>query len=230
MHYIDIEQTSKYLGISETEYSEFLKSYIDTAQNLKSDLKNKDSQKYLSAMYFLSQLSEMLNLSIVEASIKHIHTSKTSTKELLIDSFYKILSSLTTAPPIEKETSQKKYKINLQAVKPISFTFQLKEITNKLSIPTELTKEFLNDFIIQTHDKIKKILKAYKKEDISSINELAQSLKKASYNLHLNTLTNILYEIELSDNMDDLEKLIKDYWGYFLYFESQYVVEGNTND
>jgi len=111
--------------------------------------------------------------------------------------------------------------INLDNVKPIHFDFQLEEAANDLSLPVELIEEFVNDFIGQGHIETKKMLEAYEKGDLDTIQKIGHLLKGTSSNLRINDLADTLYKIQFCEDSSNLETLIKDYWGHFLSFEIQ---------
>ena len=111
--------------------------------------------------------------------------------------------------------------INLDNIIPIHFDFQLEEAANDLSLPVELIEEFVNDFIEQGHIETKKMLEAYEKGDLDTIQKIGHLLKGTSSNLRINALSDTLYQIQFCEDSSNLEALIKDYWGHFLSFEIQ---------
>ncbi len=111
--------------------------------------------------------------------------------------------------------------ISLEGIKPIHFDFQLEEAANDLSLPVELIEEFVHDFIEQGHIETEKMLKAYEEGDLDAIQKIGHLLKGASSNLRINALSDTLYKIQFCEDSNDLEHLIKDYWGHFLSFEIQ---------
>ncbi len=111
--------------------------------------------------------------------------------------------------------------IDLSDVKPIHFDFQLNQAANELSLPVELIKEFVVDFIDQGHEETEKMLKAYEEGDLDAIQKIGHLLKGTSSNLRINPLADTLYKIQFCEDSSDLDVLIKDYWGHFLSFENQ---------
>ena len=111
--------------------------------------------------------------------------------------------------------------IDLDNVTPVHFDFQLEEAANDLSLPVELIEEFVNDFIGQGHIETKKMLEAYEKGDLDTIQKIGHLLKGTSSNLRINALSDTLYQIQFCEDSSNLEALIKDYWGHFLSFEIQ---------
>ena len=126
-------------------------------------------------------------------------------------------------PTIEKESDNANSfgTITLDDVKPIHFDFQLEEAANDLSLPVELIEEFVNDFIEQGHIETKKMLEAYEKGDLDTIQKIGHLLKGASSNLRINPLSDTLYKIQFCEDPSQLEAFIKEYWGHFLSFEIQ---------
>jgi hypothetical protein len=198
--------------------------------------------KRSSAVGTLSHLSEVLQLPTVGGLIENISTASTETQKEAVESFYSALSRLTTSPTVQKEekidlfdaqeevsveetpesVSGKGFgTISLDDVKPIHFDFQLEEAANDLSLPVELIEEFVNDFIEQGHIETKNMLKAYEEGDLEKIQKIGHLLKGASSNLRIKDLSDTLYKIQFCEDSNDLEHLIKDYWGHFLSFEIQ---------
>jgi HPt (histidine-containing phosphotransfer) domain-containing protein len=111
--------------------------------------------------------------------------------------------------------------IDLNDVKPIHFDFRLEEAANDLSLPVELIEEFVHDFIDQAHTETKNMLDAYEKGDLETIQKIGHMLKGASSNLRIKALSETLYKIQFCEKSEEMEDLIKDYWGHFLAFETQ---------
>ena len=111
--------------------------------------------------------------------------------------------------------------INLDDVKSIHFDFQLEQAANDLNLPVELIEEFVHDFIEQAHTETKKMLEAYEKGDLDTIQKIGHLLKGTSSNLRIKPLSDTLYEIQFCKDINKLEKLIKHYWGHFLSLETQ---------
>ena len=130
-----------------------------------------------------------------------------------------------------EETPSEKFEsfgtIDLSDVKPIHFDFQVEEAANELSLPAELIEEFIHDFIKQAHEETDKMLQAYEKDDLETINKIGHLLKGTASNLRINPLADTLYEILFCDDSSKLEKLIKEYWGHLLSFETQFNITSN---
>ena len=238
---IDVDKISQQIGVSHEDYDTFLNEYIDTALGLEQDLQSSDKDKRASAVATLSHLSDVLQLPVIGTLIANISEASADTQRVAVESFYAALSRLTTSSNIQKEekidlfdskedvavepakTESKKGfgSINLDDVKPIHFDFRLEEAANDLSLPVELIEEFVHDFIEQGHVETKNMLKAYEEGDLEKIQKIGHLLKGASSNLRINALSDTLYKIQFCEDSNDLEHLIRDYWGHFLSFEIQ---------
>ncbi len=236
---IDAESISKEIGISTEDYDNFLNEYIDTALKLEEDLKSDQTEKYSQAITTLSHLSNVLHLPMVTQIITEIENSTGLDRNQHIHTLYSTLTRLTTnknitilpmddLPILEEEPTSLDVDIpetfgtiNLDDVKPIHFDFQLEEAANDLSLPVELIEEFVHDFIEQAHSETKNMLKAYEKGDLETIQKIGHMLKGASSNLRIKALSETLYKIQFCEKQDEIEDLIKDYWGHFIAFEKQ---------
>ena len=165
--------------------------------------------------------------------------------ESSIRSFYDTLSRLTTTKPeieaaatkvsIDRKESESEHlksfgTIDLSDVKPIHFDFQVEEAAKDLSLPTELIEEFIHDFIKQAHEETDKMLKAYEKGDLETIQKIGHLLKGTASNLRINPLADTLYEIQFCNDSSKLEQLIKEYWAHFLSFETQFNLTSNKGN
>jgi len=234
---IDIDTISQQIGVSHEDYDTFLNEYIDTALGLEQDLRSSDEQTCSSAVATLSHLSEVLQLPVIGKLIENVSNASADTQREAVESFYAALSRLTTTPTVQEEEKKDLFEvqddavasaagtgfgtISLDDVKPIHFDFRLEEAANDLSLPIELIEEFVRDFIDQGHIETKNMLKAYEEGDLDAIQKIGHLLKGASSNLRIKDLSDTLYKIQFCENSDDLEHLIKDYWGHFLSFEIQ---------
>jgi len=233
--FIDINKISDKIGISADDYNNFLNEYIDTALTLEDDLKSTDADTRSHAVSTISHLSNVLHLPVISQIMKEIEDSDTEAQTSHIQSFYNTLAKLTTnkvkEPAIQEDITAVEAapvpsmdsfgKIDLSGVKPIHFDFQLEEAANDLSLPVELIEEFVIDFIDQAHTETDKMLEAYEKGDLDAIQKIGHLLQGTSSNLRINPLADTLYKIQFCENSNQLEELIKDYWGHFLSFEHQ---------
>jgi len=237
--YIDIESISKKIGISTEDYNLFLNEYIDTAITLEEALQSNNQEEQTEALNKLSHLSNVLHLPFVNDLLNQIKNASDTERDSFIESFFSTLGRLSTAqfeeeklPPasaeeskeeVQKEESaeERKPAIDLSDVKPIHFDFQLEEAAKDLSLPVELIEEFVNDFIVQAHEETEKMLAAYEKGDLETIQKIGHLLKGTSSNLRINPLSDTLYEIQFNEDIDRVPELVKNYWGHFLSLENQ---------
>ena len=256
--FIDIENISQQIGISTKDYNIFLNEYIDTALSLEEDLLSTQEEKCSSAIDTLSHLSNVLHLPVLSEIVTQIKNATAEDQNKYTESFYTTLARLTTTqadtyreeslPLTELETDTHKEEeplpvsetesiavttesfgtISLDEVQSIHFDFQLEEASKDLALPVELIEEFVHDFIDQAHEETKKMLEAYEKGDLESIQQIGHLLKGASSNLRIKALSDTLYEIQFCQDSSKLEDLIKQYWGHFLSLETQINLTSNT--
>ncbi len=253
---IDVKNISQSIGISTEDYKTFLNEYINTALSLEKDLQSSDQEKRSHAVGVLSHLSNVLRLPIVSEIITQMGNATKENQGTQIESFYTTIGRLTTSPidsdtkdatldssdeqdidmdgkalfALQNEftpTPDKGFgNIHLDDVKPIHFDFQLKQAASELSLPLELIEEFVRDFIKLGHTDTKKMLEAYEKGDLDTIHKIGHLLKGTSSNLRIGALSDTLYEIQLCEDINKLEELIKRYWGHFLSLETQINIQG----
>ncbi|RLF26685.1 MAG: hypothetical protein DRN01_04205 [Thermoplasmata archaeon] len=236
---IDIENISQKIGISTNDYKNFLNEYINTALLLEDDLKNSEEKKYYHAITTLSHLSNILHLPVITNIIEQIENSKLDDRDSLIGSLYAAIARLTTtqtstaeeeikpkventAPAIERDITTESFGIiDLSDVEPIHFDFQLEVAANDLGLPIELIEEFVHDFIELAHTETEKMLSAYEQGDLNTIQGIGHLLKGTASNLRITGLSDSLYQIQFCEDSNNLENLIKEYWGLFLSFENK---------
>ena len=231
------------IGITPEDYNLFLNEYIDTAINLEKELQSPETEKRAAAIKTLSHLSDVLHLPKVNEIMEAIQTADTASQQSHIATLYATLSRLTThqessASPAETPQTEELSigeavpeptapssegfgTIDLSDVQPIHFDFQLEEAANDLSLPVELIEEFVNDFIAQAKVETPKMLEAYEKGELETIQKIGHLLKGAASNLRITPLADTLYEIQFCNDSSQLEPLIKNYWAHFLSFENQ---------
>ena len=238
--FIDINKISEKIGISADDYNNFLNEYIDTALTLEDDLKSTDADTRSHAVSTISHLSNVLHLPVISEIMEEIEESDAEVQTSHIQSFYNTLAKLTTNKVAEHSIQEQEVEepsikedvtavpgmnsfgtIDLSGVQPIHFDFQLEEAANDLSLPVELIEEFVIDFIDQARTETDKMLEAYEKGDLDAIQKIGHLLKGTSSNLRINPLADTLYKIQFCEDSNQLEELIKDYWGHFLSFEHQ---------
>jgi HPt (histidine-containing phosphotransfer) domain-containing protein len=238
--YIDIESISEKIGISTDDYNLFLNEYIDTALTLEEALQSDNTDEQNEALNKLSHLSNVLHLPFVNDLLDQIKQTSETERDGAIESFFATLGRLTTArfdeekqpsipekenkqPAIEERSvpAQTREPIDLSHVKPIHFDFQLEEAAKDLSLPVELIEEFVHDFIQQAHEETEKMLAAYEKGDLETIQKIGHLLKGTSSNLRITPLADTLYEIQFNEDIDRVPELVKNYWGHFRSLENQ---------
>ncbi len=122
---------------------------------------------------------------------------------------------------LQETEGQKRAPIDLSDIKPIHFDFQLEEAAKDLSLPVELIEEFVNDFIVQAHEETEKMLQAYERGDLETVQKIGHLLKGTASNLRINPLSDTLYEIQFNEDLDRVPELVKNYWAHFLSLENQ---------
>jgi len=247
---ININAISNQIGITADDYSAFLNEYIDTALSLEKDLQCQDNERRDAAIKTLSHLSDVLHLPKISDIMDSIGSADESSLHTHIASLYSTLSRLTTIQEEQIETVQEEEEspkgesivletslgtspsfaqgfgsIELNDVQPIHFDFRLEDAADDLGLPVELIEEFVNDFINQAKEETPKMLEAYKKGELETIQKIGHLLKGAASNLRIMPLSETLYDIQFCNDSSQLEPLIKNYWAHFLSFEKQM----NTN-
>ncbi|MBD3807809.1 MAG: Hpt domain-containing protein, partial [Epsilonproteobacteria bacterium] len=96
----------------------------------------------------------------------------------------------------------------------------LDESAKELSLPIDIVKEFIKDFIEQCHADTDKIIHKYEECDIEKIKKLAHTLKGISSNLYIMPLADTLLELQNNDDLTQVKPLVEKYWGQFLYLEN----------
>jgi hypothetical protein len=246
---IDIDKVCQQIGVSHEDYDTFLNEYIDTALGLEQDLQSEENEKCSNAVATLIHLGEVLQLPVIGDILSKIDAAPENEQKEAVESFYSVLSRITTGTTSQTEPEMQLFDteeedkidlfdvekeiepaavnekgfgtLSLEGIKPIHFDFQLEEAANDLSLPVELIEEFVHDFIEQCHVETKNMLKAYEEGNLDAIQKIGHLLKGAASNLRINPLADTLYKIQFCEESNDLEHLIKDYWGHFLSFEIQ---------
>ena len=241
---LDIDKISQRIGVSPEEYQTFLNEYIDTAINLEKDLQSTDTDKKNRAIETLSHLADVLYLPKIKNILTNLSSATGEEEQSSITTLYKVLSEITTEANENENTVTEKIEIvsedvpsedteevntgkegfgtiDLSEVKPIHFDFRLEEAADDLSLPVELIEEFVLDFIQQAKEETPKMLEAYEKGELETIQKIGHLLKGAASNLRITPLADTLYEIQFCNDSSQLEPLIKNYWAHFLSFDNQ---------
>ncbi len=198
--------------------------------------KNLENENTINRFYNI-----LAHLTIVHDSTENDSTNKSNTlsvpenqvSEIVEDvNDDEILELFSQEIDIQEETQEKLpeepsdnelsgNEISLNDVTPVHFDFQLEYAADELSLPVELIEEFVFDFIEQARTETPKILKAYEKKDLDTIQKIGHMLKGAASNLRITPLADTLYEIQFCPDIESMEPLIKNYWAHFLSFENQ---------
>ncbi len=109
--------------------------------------------------------------------------------------------------------------MDLSNITPIKFDFSLDETANSLSLPHDIVKDFIKDFIEQCHSEASNFIDAYEKGDIERIKKIARLLKGVASNLYITPLAQSLLELQYNDDIKQAEPLIKKFWAHFVAFE-----------
>jgi len=237
--FINIQEVSDSIGISEEDYKTFLEEYIDTAITLEDDLRGENHSKTTAATDTLVQLSDILQLPQINTIVNNFSTHTKEDFNSEVDLFYHTLARLTTKEAPQETVTNKTDvgaipmadkvvpsvgsfgKIYLEDVSPIYFDFKLQTAASELSLPVELIEEFVHDFIDQSHTETKKMLQAYEDGNLDTIQKIGHLLKGAASNLRINPLADTLYDIQFCTDHTKIEELIERYWAHFLSFEQQ---------
>jgi len=150
--------------------------------------------------------------------------------DIVIEDDITIGDEISIEAPIEEEIAEEVPEeesegfgtIDLSDVKPIHFDFRVEEAADDLSLPAELIEEFIHDFIEQAHEETDKMLEAYKRGDLDTIQKIGHLLKGTASNLRIVPLSDTLYEIQFCEDPTNLESLIREYWAHFIAFETQF--------
>ncbi len=166
----------------------------------------------------ITENKEQLPEIQVEPIQNPVSSKKTDTEMIELE----ILDNIISEPIKENKNSQENEsaKIDLSNIKPIPFDFILDESANELSLPVDIVKEFIKDFIEQCHADTDKIIQKYKEGDIEKVKKLAHSLKGVASNLYIMPLADTLLQLQYNDDLVQVKPLVEKYWGQFLYLEN----------
>jgi HPt (histidine-containing phosphotransfer) domain-containing protein len=241
----DFEANAEKIGVTPDDYKTFIDEYLQTAEQLRDKIFDGDAE----AISKLTHLGNVLQLSDAVELLEElsVHSSKEKAQ-----AFFDVLeryvskkenreeTSLTppsseekteAAPqPVAEEGAYIYDTIDLSDVKPIRFDFTVEEAANDLSLPTELIEEFIMDFIKQAHEETERMIEAYRKGDLETVQKIGHLLKGTSSNLRITPLADTLYEIQFNDDIEKVPELVRNYWGYFLSLENQMklITKSNT--
>jgi hypothetical protein len=235
----DARANAEKIGVGVDDYFTFIQEYIQTAEGMRHQLLSDDDAKRASAVEKLSHLANVLHLDDAATLLRSIaQNGETS----VVENFFETLRRYTgetskeenVSQPVEaapqpaetpsESTESGEYvygPIDLSDVKPIHFDFTVDEAANDLSLPTELIEEFIMDFIKQAHEETERMIEAYRKGDLETVQKIGHLLKGTSSNLRITPLADTLYEIQFNDDIEKVPELVRNYWGHFLSLENQ---------
>ncbi|CAA6820311.1 MAG: Unknown protein [uncultured Sulfurovum sp.] len=233
--YIDIDKVSEEIGISNSDYNNFLSEYIDTAISLESDLNSNNQEKQSTASQTLMQLADVLQLPVVNSIIGKLNTTDKESAMNLIKKFYDTLSMLTTKKQLSEHIQPQ------DIVKPVSFQIddlQLlddidtqdspRENPRKNSVETTQKTNLSPDIDLLIDDPLPETNQYDTKpiEEVSTKNKpvtrndntLDTSTTKSFGTLNLDEVKPMPFEFNMSDAADDLslpldliEEFVKDF-------------------
>ncbi len=234
---INIDDRSEDMGISATDYQDFLNEFIDKSIICDEDLRSEDKSAREEALEELQSIAESLEIANLEEILVDMQ-ERDYLEEELVDIYFECLGQITTVSnekpqeieePIEKKVEEKIEPkeeepqgfgtLELDGIKPIHFDFRLEEAADDLSLPVDLIEEFVNDFVDQAVEEKETFIKAFAEGDIDTIQKTGHKLKGASSNLRIIPLSETLEEIQHCENPARFEPLLKKYWGQFLSFK-----------
>jgi len=220
---------STLMHLSEVLHITSLKPILENIQNSTDDNQIENIQSLYGVLSVLTNKDMKIQTAesntsetVEEINIEETIELEDTPIELSVEDKIEVIDNVIE--PIEEEVAVNPNSfgtIDLSDVKPIHFDFLLDEAANDLSLPVELIKEFVIDFIDQAHEETEKMLKAYENGDLDTIQKIGHLLKGTSSNLRINPLADTLYKIQFCEESSELEALIRDYWGHFLSFENQ---------
>jgi len=246
---IDVEAVSDVIGISPKDYHLFLNEYIDTALANESKLQSDSESEREEAVKTLLKLTNILKVPTLGTILQHIQAGNKEASKLFyralgelttkeeapqenaenVDDLTEALTLQTGEDSTDNATEHKDTQpssptgaIDLNDVEPIRFDFSIEEAASDLGLPTELIEEFVTDFIEQAHTETQRMIEAYEKGDLETVQKIGHLLKGTSSNLRITPLADTLYEIQFNDTLERVPELVRNYWGHFLALENQF--------
>jgi len=99
--------------------------------------------------------------------------------------------------------------------------FDPKAAAEALGLPTDLILEFTNDFITQCHDEKENFQKAVEAGDLETINTTAHKLKGVAANLRIESLRDLLKQIQYTERVETANELIQKLYAKVAQLETQ---------
>ncbi|SFV62626.1 Putative TolA protein [hydrothermal vent metagenome] len=238
---IDSEALGAELGISASDYDEFLNEFADKAVEAEDSIRDKGSEAQKKAVSSLINLSQMLHLEDISTILGYIESQTGDIEDSAIETFYTVVTKLTTQATqaqdetedeieeegipeeesVAEQASDKKIcDLNFDDVKPIHFDFQIEKAAEELSLPVDLIEEFVGDFILQAKEEKQTFIDACRAGDVDTIQKTGHKLKGVASNLRIVPLADTLEQVQFCEDNSRFESLLKKYWGQFLAFEA----------
>jgi len=168
------------------------------------ELKNKIDNKKVD-----NYINEVNTVSNVEPIKKEKEEELSSTIELknIEDDVEKTIKDRSK---IEEETNRlveekdilESAKTLLDNVDKKDVILEIEETAMELNIPESLVLEFTKDFLNQAKEHLPILINEYKNGNIKELQQTAHMLKGAANNLRLNSIADILFKIQKSDNLE----------------------------
>ncbi len=217
----DLESTNKDVQKSAINFIKHLSDVLHLPDNISSlvtelgsSVTQKNIKKFYDAIDQISTNNEISNpdsddLDSKQEIIKPIESQEEDSK------------TINNEIEGEGENLQQKpvSSIDLSDVAPKKFDFALEETADTLSLPNDIVRDFIKDFIEQCHMEITNLLDAYEKGDTEGIKKIARLLKGVASNLYITPIAQSLLELQYNDDIKLAEPLIKKFWALFVAFE-----------
>jgi HPt (histidine-containing phosphotransfer) domain-containing protein len=244
----DIEHNAKEIGVSVQDYHDILTEYLQKIKSVQGQLKTSDDVQRHNTVSELLHLAHVLRLEHIAERLESLtETPSDENVEKLIETLEIYLGKEATDEQFVSETKPENNEsgelfeldvdtdktsspeketylydtIDLHDVEPIHFDFTIEEAAQDLSLPADLIEEFIQDFIKQAHEETERMIEAYRKGDLETVQKIGHLLKGTSSNLRITPLADTLYEIQFNDDIKKVPELVRNYWAHFLSLENQ---------
>ncbi|MBN2721756.1 MAG: hypothetical protein JXQ77_02930 [Campylobacterales bacterium] len=167
----------------------------------------------------VAQYTNDANIKEEAADIVTLDTNDADLKQKVVEPVELEKDDLASEIKNENLEQESISSMDLSNITPIKFDFALDETANALSLPNDIVKDFIKDFIEQCHAEAANFIDAYEKGDIERIKKTARLLKGVASNLYITPLAQSLLELQYNDDIKQAEALIKKFWAQFVAFE-----------
>lgn len=214
----DLESTNKDVQKSAINFIKHLSDVLHLPENISSlvtELGSSVTQKNISKFYdAIDQIS--INNEMLKPDSDDLDSKQEIIKPIESQEDDKTIESESESENLQQKPVSS---INLSDVTPKKFDFALEETADTLSLPNDIVKDFIKDFIEQCHTEITNLLDAYEKGDTERIKKIARLLKGVASNLYITPIAQSLLELQYNDDIKLAEPLIKKFWALFVAFE-----------